>query len=166
MIEKEEQESTKTNKSTDAMKKDNFKKHFSNKKKNNTRPKRHNDPGWYEVSPELTRDVASIPFNIITGSGLPKVNVPNSGTTIAMLGNDFSDCALPGVFAIRYVPTIGTSAGPTSAVNVAGRSIYSWVRHQNSGHSNYEAVDLLDYILAMDSIYTEILQAKIGRAHV
>lgn len=57
--------------------------------------------------------------------------------------------------AIRYIPTIGTSSSAeASAANIAAKNIYSYVRYANSGARNYEANDLMMYLLAMDSAYT------------
>lgn len=111
----------------------------------------NNDPSWYEVSPELTRAAASLPFSYFPGSKLPKT--PHTG-------GQYGYNSVPGVMEIRYVPAIGRSEDLLSAPNVAARAIYSWVRHQNSGSKNYEAVDLMLYILAMESIYIQINEAK------
>lgn len=40
------------------------------------------------------------------------------------------------------------------------RALYSFVRHANSGKTNYEAPDLMQYIMAMDSVYLLIHEAK------
>lgn len=121
------------------------------KDKGKDRKSWNNDPSWYEVSPELTRAAASLPFSYFPGSKLPK---------LPLVGGQFGYNAVPGVMEIRYVPAIGRSDDLLSAPNVAARAIYSWVRHQNSGSKNYEAVDLMLYILAMESIYVQINEAK------
>lgn len=40
------------------------------------------------------------------------------------------------------------------------RALYSFVRHVNSGRTNYEAPDLMLYVMAMDSIYLIIHEIK------
>lgn len=40
------------------------------------------------------------------------------------------------------------------------RALYSFVRHVNSGKTNYEAPDLMIYIMAMDNIYLLIHEIK------
>lgn len=57
------------------------------------------------------------------------------------------------VAAFKVIPTIGPSLNANSAVNMAARNIYSFVRHVNSGHSNFESADLMMYLLAIDSLY-------------
>lgn len=62
--------------------------------------------------------------------------------------------AIPGVLQLNFLPTVGRSEDQTSAINVAARRLYTFVRHANAGHSNYESPDLMLYILAMSSLYT------------
>lgn len=40
------------------------------------------------------------------------------------------------------------------------RALYSFIRHANSGKTNYEAPDLMLYIMAMDSIYLIVHEIK------
>jgi hypothetical protein len=61
--------------------------------------------------------------------------------------------SVPGVCAIGFVPTVGYSDHANSPINVASRKIYSDVRHMNSGYANYDPVDLMIYLVAMDSCY-------------
>jgi hypothetical protein len=103
-----------------------------------------NDPAWYSQSPELLRDSASIPFSWPVG-------IPLRTNSKMVLDN------IPGVCALRVVPTVGTSLNSNSPVNVASSAIYSWVRHANSGHANYEAPDLMIYLLAMSNVYSFIV---------
>ncbi len=102
-----------------------------------------NNPAWYALNPQLLKDSASFPYawpsgNIITGA---------NGTMVKQY--------TPGVVSIDVIPTIGESNDNTSAVNVQARNIYSWVRHANSGHANYDAPDLMMYILAMAELYAQ-----------
>lgn len=101
----------------------------------------HNDPAWYAQSPQLLADYASFPFGAPAGIELP-----------ASLGYS-GKSSVPGVMALEFVPTIGIATDANSPINVAARNIYSYVRHANSGHSNYEAPDLMMYLVAMDSVY-------------
>lgn len=103
-----------------------------------------NDPAWYSQSQELLRDSSSIPFSWPVGTPM-RVN--------AKMGLD----TVPGVCAIHLVPTVGTSLNNNSPINVAASAIYSWVRHANSGHSNYDAPDLMMYLLAMSNIYSFVV---------
>lgn len=108
-----------------------------------------NDPSWYAASAELLRDSASLSYNNAIGV---KMDLGING----YLGNP-SNCpglkSSPGIMAFKVVPGPGISKDNSSAVNVAARNIYSFVRHQNSGHANYDSPDLMLYLLAMDEIY-------------
>lgn len=112
-----------------------------------------NDPQWYTLNEQMLRDAAS--FNFSNMQGLPmditgKYEWP-SGTFVN--SEDPRAFVVPGLIALKYRPTVGISTDNFSAVNIAARNIYSYVRHANSGHSNYDAPDLMKYILGMDSIY-------------
>lgn len=69
--------------------------------------------------------------------------------------------AVPGVLALNIVPSIGTydDSNATSAVNLAAKNIYSYVRHANSGSNNYDAPDLMMTILAADQVFSAISMA-------
>lgn len=107
-----------------------------------------NDPNWYAASEALMRDAASLPFSESLGNELtlhsyfPNAEAPNWKKVI------------PGVMAIRFIPGCGISTRFSSPVNVAARNIYSFVTSHQSGAKNYEAPDLMMYLLAMDSIYS------------
>lgn len=106
-----------------------------------------NDPSWYAYNEALLRDSASVAF------GWPV------GNRIDFDHNDFRTSkgayeSVPGIMVFDVLPTIGGSYDRYSAVNVASRNIYSFVRHANAGHSNYDAPDLMMYLLAMDSVYS------------
>ena len=115
----------------------------------------HNDPSWYCVDEAIGKDVASIPYNVFAGSPVINRTPPAGGVSlVAQLPT------IPGVAVIKYLPVPGLSISGSSAINVASRAIYSWVRHANSGHANYEHADLMIYILAMDQIYTLLLELR------
>lgn len=110
---------------------------------------KYNDPSWYAQSAELLRDSASLSYNNAIGV---KMDLGIDG----YLGNP-SNCpglkSSPGIMAFNVIAGPGISKDNSSAVNVAARNIYSYVRHQNSGHANYDSPDLMLYLLAMDEIY-------------
>lgn len=107
-----------------------------------------NDPAWYARDPQVIRDFASLPFGNPLGAKLPN--------DVASIGSS----SISGIMTLNYGPAIGVADSENSAVNVAMRNIYSYVRHANSGHSNYDAPDLMLYLLAMDSIYMFIAWMK------
>lgn len=117
-----------------------------------------NDPNWYAVSEQIGKDTASIPYNVFAGTKVQ--NFANGSPAPSYTLGDKTFQTVPSFMAVQYVPSPGKANNANAAVNVAARAIYSWVRHQNSGSKNYEAVDLMLYVLAMDSIYLQIMEAK------
>lgn len=110
------------------------------------------DPAeWMISSEEIARGVASLSFNTALGNKLD-------------YGSDQINAdkfmSVPGVMSLIYLPTPGISKDRTSPVNLAARSVYSYIRHANSGHSNYDSPDLMMYLLAMDSLYAYLSWAK------
>ena len=110
-----------------------------------------NPVDWYISNDQLAKDVASLPYAVLTGRTLP---IHQAYTTDAIGHPSF-----PGVCKLSFVTSVGRSVDGTSAINTASRSIYAWVRHQNSGHSNYEAPDLMIYIMAMMEVYAAYFEA-------
>lgn len=116
----------------------------------NAQKSRPNDWRWYAQNEQLLRDSSSFPYSWPLGN---KLNLgPNAP--------EVNKGSLPGVMAIRTAPTFGWSDNPNSPVNVAARNIYSYVRHANSGHANYDAPDLMLYLCAMDSLYSYLAYLK------
>nr|AVX53653.1 putative capsid [Marmot picobirnavirus] len=103
-----------------------------------------NDVSWYAANPQLLSDAASLPFSHAIGTRIEPTftNVKNSGIP-----------SIPGVCSIYLTPCPGKSGSNYSTINIAARNLYSFVRHANSGHANYDSPDLMLYVLAMDSIY-------------
>lgn len=104
----------------------------------------------YDAQQQLSRDAATLAFSQALGVPFEVKSqaIVNTNNTLTELQE-----TIPGILRIGTTPTAGGWLTPVSAVNIAARNVYSWVRHANSGHSNYEAVDLMIYILAMAQIY-------------
>lgn len=143
------------------------KKDFSKSKSGNKKwgkSKRHsrngnrrvNDPNWYVANPQIVKDVANLPFAVYNGINY---SLFNNQTVFKLPGNSAGDTHVPGVMIYKYVPWYGNST-PTSSLNLTMRALYSYVRHVNSGKTNYEAPDLMLYIMAMDSVYLLIHEIK------
>lgn len=105
-----------------------------------------NDVAWYSKNPQLLKDAASIPFSNIQGLDL---HLPG----LEAGGKEYLD-KLPGLMTFPVTPSYGVTGYDSSAVNVAAQNIYSYVRHQNSGHTNYDVPDLFMYLAAMDQMYS------------
>ena len=102
-----------------------------------------NDYRWYCLNEQLLKDTASFPY------GWPLGNTLNLGT----YGLSMNDVSLPGVMAINWIPTVGISNDGTAPINVSSINVYTKVRHDNSGHANYDHADYMMYLMAMDSVY-------------
>jgi len=107
-----------------------------------------NDVSWYANNKEILTAAASFSYFNPVGSPL-RLGSTNTNTRIT-----FDTDNVPGVMALRYVPTPGMAGTIQDPVNVAADNIYSYVRYQNSGASNYDPTDLMLYLLAMDEIYS------------
>lgn len=114
-----------------------------------------NDPSWYAANSALLRDSGSFSFNNPIGNRVTLS--PDKGSIPSKV------MSIPGVYAIKLAPSVGISKDNSSPVNIAARNIYSFVRHANSGHSNYDAPDLMLYLLAMDQLYSAL--AFMSRAY-
>ena len=117
----------------------------------NTRdPKGNNDATWYASNPQLLLDAAKIPFSWANGTSIDLGNpvtdqLPSKGKFV-----------IPGICTISTAPSVGYTNGSTSPVNVAANSIYSYIRAANSGSKNYDAPDLMIYLLTMSQCYAYI----------
>jgi hypothetical protein len=117
-----------------------------------------NDWRWYANDEQLLRDVASFAYGYATGTKL----------NLGEFADNINENAIPGVMAIRFIPTVGWSDHATSPVNVAARNLYTYIRHANSGAKNYDSPDLMLYLLAIDSAnaYLEYLKRIYGAISV
>lgn len=126
---------------------------------NDARSKRHNesdakgktearnDTSWYGGQSEIMAQAAQLSFG--NALGMEPNLVPN------YTGQTFKGrCTVPGIMCFNVLPVVGECVDWTSPANLAARTIYTWVRHVNSGHANYDASDLGLYIIAMDQLYS------------
>lgn len=112
-----------------------------------------NDWKFYAASEQLAKDVASLPYNYVSGG---KFRVAGETSTNTITNNE----AIPGVMVLPYVSSIGVASGRADGVNNAAIQFYSAVRKANSGAKNYEAPDLMMYVLALRDIYATMAAAK------
>jgi hypothetical protein len=102
----------------------------------------------YYMNENMGSSIANIPYNVM--GGMP------FGYNKATISGAYA----PSVLVVEYAPWYVTSNQALSAVNQAARAVYTFVRHKNSGHSNYESSDLMMYILAMNEVYIKYFEAK------
>lgn len=113
-----------------------------------------NDWRWYAATEQIARDVASIPFSHMTGFPF-KLKFGFSGDSTVNI-----DAGQSTVCAINYDIGFGRARDAKDPVNIAAMQLYTYVRHVNSGSRNYEAPDIMMYILAMRDIYASFAIAK------
>lgn len=116
-----------------------------------------NDISWYVHDSRQLKNAASIPYGYPLGTYLDLATDVTGETT---QGLSHSKLSVSGIMTLGYVPTIGYSKDNNSPVNVAARKLYAYIRKANSGATNYDAPDLMMYIIAMDSLYTMYHMAK------
>lgn len=112
-----------------------------------------NDFDWYNKNPSLTLGVGQIPYPYRPGMELMLGSWgQGTGTPATIIPHH----SIPGFMALRYIPTLGRAADYQDAINVAAREIYAKVRDAYSGVLSVTAADLIMYVGAIDSIYSEI----------
>lgn len=109
-----------------------------------------NDPQWYFKDKRILEDTASYSFNQPLGTRLHfnQYHLPTGLDT-----NKIGASAVPGLMTVRLALTPGIAVSAEDPVNIAATNVYSYVRYKNSGSANYDAPDLMMYLLAMDSLY-------------
>nr|UVJ88913.1 putative capsid protein [Picobirnavirus sp.] len=108
-----------------------------------------NDVSWYASNQEILKASANFSYFNPVGNKLSwESQVRNTKITFGS-NMDY----VPGIMTIPWIGVPGIATSYQSAVNVAADNIYSYVRYQNSGAKNYEAPDLMLYLLAMDELY-------------
>lgn len=105
-----------------------------------------NDISWYTPDVQLLNDTGRWPYSRPVGTPLQRHSIINIA--------DAEDDAVPGLCMANAYLTIGDCTNGQSAANVAANAVYTFVRHVNAGSRNYDANDLMLYIMAVDSIYS------------
>lgn len=109
----------------------------------------NNDLTWYSKNSQLLFDSANINYPFPVGSKIKFDYQDETGNRDA----HNLEYYLPGIYQIIWRPSVGISTSEASAVNIAARNVYSYIRQANSGAKNYDSTDLMLYLLAMDSCY-------------
>lgn len=101
----------------------------------------------YTDSGDLGKSSNSFPFANV--AGFPVYFKSES------IDNDpnVSEIQLPSIMVLRSVLTPGYSADNSSALNVAGNKLFAEMRRYNTSVEVYDAVDVIQYILACDTAF-------------
>lgn len=106
----------------------------------------------YALTPQLASDAGNLAFGRPLGAPIDLEREFNEGSLLPKASQVRpAMTSIPGLMVFEWMPTIGISKSTTSPVSLAGRKMYYFVRHMNSGHANYDAVDLTNYLVAVDS---------------
>lgn len=116
----------------------------------------NNDISWYTKSTNLLDAAASLPYGYPLGN---PINFDNGNFSVYSTPGARYD-AVPGIMTIALLTGPGSATDVNSPVNIAARDIYSYVRYANSGHANYDPVDLMMYILAWDEVSMWLANAR------
>lgn len=129
----------------------------------NEKPSRNTrqDWEWHAISEQIAKDVGNFAYNTLTGQ---TVRVPIDSDTATESLDRTLNWNVQGVLEVKYSNAINptTDESDLNGIAMASNQLYTYVRHVNSGAKNYEAPDLMYYVLAMCDIYSEA--AEIARA--
>lgn len=113
-----------------------------------------NDISWYATDPTLLRNAGNLPWSTQTGISYDREY--EWGNYDGTRSSGTHSETVPGI-AVAYLLTgPGSTEADIDAVNISANAIYTFVRHMNSGSKNYDAPDLMSYLLAMDEVFTYI----------
>lgn len=110
---------------------------------------KYNDSAWYSKNSTTLKDVASFSYRVALGLPMDFAGLINNATYFS----GASSATIPGLYVLKFIPTIGPSSDATSAANIAAQGVFSRVRRNISGNRVYQPTDLMMYYLAMDSVY-------------
>lgn len=114
-----------------------------------------NDPQWYFKDSNILKDVASFSYNRPLGArpgwfNWLTDNAPGSKLSVVPSAGS---ATVPGIMAIHLGLSVGVAKDAQDPINLSATNVYSFVRYKNSGAVNYDAPDLMLYLVAMDSLY-------------
>lgn len=113
-----------------------------------------NDPSWYAQTPELMRLAANIPFSQAAGTAFD-LGQYNDATDPSVQLVD-TELTIPGILTMSLIPMPSQADAANAPLNIAATSLFSFVRHANSGTPMYNSPDLMLYCIAMGQVYSYI----------
>lgn len=113
-----------------------------------------NDPSWYNKDPQLVKDVASFAFGAPLGSTKDNF-IELFKQTASSEAQLTQEEAIAGVMNLK----ISTTIPNPQLMKTIGDKYYAFIRHANSGSRNYEANDLMMYLLAATECYGQVAHA-------
>lgn len=119
-----------------------------------------NDPSWYANYPELAMAAGNLPFaesfgsQIKLGTALQVETADNNKLAYEPLSAKAGSVA--GICTLVTKPSYGTNFDRNDPLNIAAQQFFTNVRHANSGRKNYDAPDLMMYLLTVSDILSYI----------
>lgn len=107
-----------------------------------------NDASWYVPSNTLLSNVAQFPTALATGRPIPMEFIGNLSTSVR------NPQITPGILVLNTVPLCATTGEPKDPINLAGSALYTAMQVNSSRNPQYNANDLMLYLLAVTSCYS------------
>lgn len=115
----------------------------------------YNDVSWYTRYPNLSLATANFPFPNRPGMEVPLGSITDGTNTFQ------STMYVPGVMALDWMPSVGTSERATDPASIMIKEMYAQVRSAFGGSTlAADPPDFGIYIFALDSIFTYIAYLK------
>jgi hypothetical protein len=111
--------------------------------------KRTNDVSWQTGNSELVKAAANI---FVTRPAGIKFDLTTEGKAVNVNVGAHTLHTLPGVMGIQLMPSYGDLSSDANALEIQKNALYVWMRQANSGSRNYEAADLMLYVLAGENL--------------
>jgi len=112
-----------------------------------------NDFGWYTQYRDLVMNLLKQPVNAKAGVGVVRdINDLFYQATYPVMPGKYH-MNKNSIYSYDFIPSLGNCNGQQSPTSIAVRELFTKVRASNSGSTNYDAADLFQFPLAMDSIY-------------
>nr|AVX53641.1 putative capsid [Marmot picobirnavirus] len=117
-----------------------------------------NAPQFYYINETVGKQMANLPFNTLPGLEY-SIEVTESRVRAQAI-SWIADTSVVGGMAIDYIPYFGLNNNKASGLNIAAQQLFSYVRHANSGARNYQAADLMMYVLALTDVYASYFSIR------
>lgn len=122
---------------------------------------RSNHPIWYLDVPRIPESLSKFNFARPLGANFVfNGAVYQNGTGITIVDPTMP---LSGIMVLDWEPSIGQYfpnlsttpivAAADSPANIAAKQLYAFVRHANSGSTNYDSPDLMQYVIGIASLW-------------
>lgn len=109
-----------------------------------------NDPAWYTKNPVAAKKAGSLNFTYPLGYTI------DLDSELFKTSPQYGRQTFPGMIKFGVTPALPRSTDAASALNVAAFKLYTFIRHENSGSRNYDAPDLMLYVLGVAELYAYV----------